>query len=499
MTGGLIQLAAYGLQDLYLTSEPQITFFKIIYKRHTSFAIESVIQEFNVRPNFGDRASVTVGNIGDLIGKTYLFVTLPSVPEFINAETGLKHDFNVFAWTKRVGYSLIKRVEIEIGGQLIDRQYGDWMNIWTELTQRYNKRSLDKMLGDDELLTGFTNGKQSYNLYIPLEFWFSRNHNMALPLIALRYSKVKIHVEFNRANECFVIGPTHYIDVEDPIVHFEKFEYIQQTVNNVTSNGIFVHFDTELRRLYYIKVNNKFLATPEDAFFDYTISGVISGGMTTPKKENLTEEIRIHVKLPSEISITKAHLLVDYYYLDTEERLKFYKSNHEYLIDVLQFESEKPVNNNNFEVRLGFNHPTKEIFWQTQFNFIKNGFINDKFNYTNNFDKTKGANNTKEAVILLNGNEAFKDQVGEYFNRVQVYQKHSNSPSEGINVYCFCLNPEKIQPSGAINFSRLDEIKLRLTLDRNFSYTNPGTMRVYALSYNVLRIIDGIGGLAFSD
>lgn len=486
MGGGLVQLAAYGKQDLYLTSEPQITFFKIMYKRHTNFSIESVPQNFNITPNFGERVSVTLGNIGDLVSKIYLHITLPSIPTFNG----------VFAWTKKIGYALLKRIELEIDGQLIERQYGDWLNIWSELTVTNHKKALNNMIGNIDSLTNFTNNKDSHVLYIPLGFWFCVNHNLALPLVALRYSKIKIHVEFNRAKDCYLIGPTHYIEITDPVVHFKKYEYISQTVNNITANGIFVNFDSETRRLYYIKVNNEFLPTPESPVFDYTIIGKTSQAFTLP---NLTKEVKINTKLSSEISLTNAFLYVDYIYLDTEERLRFAESNHEYLIDILQFDSEKRVISNFFETRLGFNHPTKEILWHVQFDFIKNGFLNDKFNYTNNFIKKEGINNVIKANFLLNGNEEFKEKEGKYFNLLQVYNHHSNSASEGINVYNYGLHPENLQPSGSINFSRIDEIKIRMVLDRNFSYNNPGILRVYSLSFNIFRIIDGIGGLAFSE
>jgi hypothetical protein len=494
MGGGLVQLAAYGRQDLYLTSNPQITFFKMVYKRHTNFSVESIPQKFNVIPNFGERVSITIGNLGDLISKMYLFVVLPNIPKFNDDSYG------VFAWTEKIGYALIKRVELEINGQLIERQYGDWMNIWSELTITDNRRGHNKMIGNVKELTQFTNGKESSSLYVPLEFWFCKNYNMALPLISLKYSKVKIHVEFNRAKDCYIVGPTHYINVDDPIVHFEKYEYISQTVNNVVSNGIFIDFDSKNRRLYYIKINNEILNTPDNPVFDYSIIGQKSNAFTIPSKLSLgNQEIKLNIKLPTEVSLTRAFIYVDYIYLDTQERLKFDESNHEYLIETLQFNSEKTIISNFYEAKLSFNHPTKELFWQIQYNYIKNGNINDKFNYTNSFDKSKGVNNVISATILLGGNEAFKEKEGKYYNWVQPYYHHTNSPSEGINIYNYGFNPQKFQPSGSINFSRIDDIKIKMVLDRNFSYNNPGTLRTYSMAYNVLRIIDGIGGLAFSE
>ena len=505
MTGALIQLVAQGIQDLYLTNQPQITFFKMVYKRHTNFSIESVPQNFNSRPNFGERVTCTLSNVGDLVGQIYLFIKLPNVPEFVN-EDGEIDNRKVFSWGEKIGYGLIKRIELEIGGYLIDRHYGDWLNIWSELTinEKNKKKGLNKMIGNIKRLTSFSNGKLEYNLYIPLQFWFCRNYGLALPLIALRYSEVKIHVEFNRLEECAIIGPTHYINISNSIVHFKKYEYISQTVNNVTCNGIFIDHDDETNRLYYIKINtnNEFKPLPDSSILqdEYSIIGNNSNALALPSLSSIgNREVPVNTELPVSLSLVDSFLYVDYIYLDNEERLKFSQSNHEYLIDVVQFESEKSIVNNNINVKIGFSHPTEEIIWQTRFNFISGGNINDKFNYTTNFNKKKGENITNDGVILLNGQSRFNQSKGQYFNLIQPYQHHNNSPSPGINVYSFSINPKGFQPSGSINLSRIDDIRLKLTLNKNLNYSNPGTLRIYGFSYNVLRIIDGLGGLAFND
>src|SRR5579872_1248316 len=128
MPGGLIQLVAYGEEDLFLTSDPQITFFKILYRRHTNFSIEEIRQNFTHTPDFGKRLTCILSHAGDLISNTYLVVTLPSIPQFLNSD-GSIDTITKFAWARKIGYALIKTIDVEIGGQLIDRQYGEWLSI----------------------------------------------------------------------------------------------------------------------------------------------------------------------------------------------------------------------------------------------------------------------------------------------------------------------------------------------------------------------------------
>ena len=174
MGGGLLQLVAYGAQDVYLTGNPQITFFKVVYRRHTNFSIESIQQTFNGSAKPDKRVTCQISRNGDLVHKLYLVFS--------------KSDGS--NWTEDKDARLaINKVEIEIGGQLIDRQYGYWMKIWNELTLPAGKKE-----GYNDMVIA---GNNANKLYLPLEFWFCRNVGLALPLIALQYHEVKINVEFS--------------------------------------------------------------------------------------------------------------------------------------------------------------------------------------------------------------------------------------------------------------------------------------------------------------
>jgi len=246
MVNGQIQLVAYGENDVYLTSAPEITFFHASYHRHSNFSRESMPQLFNLKPNFGNRVTSILSKNGDMIGNVYLNVELPAIPASFGGV-----DVYV-SWNRKIGLSILKTIEFEIGGRIIDRQYGDLMNIWFELTDMNN---IVKMIGDTPDMYEFTLGKPSKNIYIPLLFSFCREF-LPLPIVAMYHSDIKIHVEFNPLNECLLYGPTNSILVDKNIVNYNFGEYIYQQQGNITVYMKYISFDPLTRLLSYIKINN---------------------------------------------------------------------------------------------------------------------------------------------------------------------------------------------------------------------------------------------------
>lgn len=439
-----MQLVAYGAQDIYLTGNPQITYYKIVYRRHTNFSLESIEQTFNGSADWGKKVTSTISRNGDLIHKTYLQVAIPSVTIPLTAATNLK---NGFRWLNWLGHILVKTVELEIGGQRIDKHYSAWLHIWNELTQKAGLAvGYANMVGNTEDLVSLkettdTSGDivvPGKTLYIPLQFYFCRNPGLALPLIALQYHEVKITIELAPKNECFWSG-TH----------------------DANGSGEWV--------------------------YDSTVTTVDSLGSCS--------------------------LWVDYIYLDTEERRRFAQVSHEYLLEQLQFTGDESTTNSNYKVKLNFNHPCKELVWVVQPN---NHTVNasgrtgaQAFNFTTQYDTStditnlanggyvpEGENPVVKAKIQLNGHDRMAERDGSYFNLVQPYQHHTNVPSKGINVYSFALIPEEHQPSGSCNMSRIDNATLQLQLD---GVSDGARIKVFAVNYNVLRIMSGMGGLAYSN
>jgi hypothetical protein len=562
MGGGLMQLVAYGAQDVYLTGNPQITYWKVTYRRYTNFAMESIEQTFNGQADFGRRVTCTISRNGDLAYTTILQVTLPQIGQDLKGT----NDKGVYArWLDFPGEQLISQVEVEIGGQRIDRHYGDWMHIWNQLTVSANQeKGYYAMVGNTTQLTYLTdpsfsdvdgpcqsdaprqicaprNALPETTLYIPLQFWFCKNPGLALPLIALQYHEVRINIDLRPIDECLF------------------------AVNSLNCTA---------------------------------------GSAKVVSAYNQ--------------SLVAASLFVDYVFLDTDERRRMAQNPHEYLIDQLQFTGDESVGSSSNKIKLNFNHPVKELIWVVQpdanvdycaslecgqhlnsvlgaqpfnytdaidalpnaihafggpnsvagaegasgtnnFDFIDaaglfqsagaidgnvdlsgnrnpywhlmgagaSGFTGPQY-YTNpNFSGANAGDNAQSLVsdagtfvlsetalklhcwgenpvvtakLQLNGQDRFSEREGSYFDLVQPFFAHSRTPDTGINVYSFALRPEEHQPSGTCNFSRIDNATLQLVLSNaTVEGTSTAKVRVYATNYNVLRIMSGMGGLAYSN
>jgi len=537
-----MQLVAYGAQDVYLTGNPQITFWKVTYRRHTNFAMESIEQTFNGQADFGRRVTCTLARNGDLAYRTYLQVTLPE----INTQLA-----KFARWLDFPGEQLIAQVEVEIGGQRIDRQYGDWMHIWNQLTlSKEQERGYHKMIGNTTQLTYITdpsfanvdgpcdsdaphqvcaprNALPETTLYIPFQFWYCRNPGLALPLIALQYHEVRINLDIRPIDECL---------------------WAVSTLSCATGAS------------------------------------------------------NVRASLAYSQSLVAASLYVDYVFLDTDERRRMAQNPHEYLIEQLQFTGDESVGSSSNKIKLNFNHPCKELIWVVQpdqnVDYCSSLDCNatlyktlgaQPFNYTDALDALPnalhafagptaignaagdyltsaglfvdagagaaagagalwgagglaagedysaaggaetglvsdatlsgvsdagsfvlsetavdmhcwGENPVVTAKLQLNGQDRFSEREGTYFDLVQPFQHHTRSPDTGINVYSFALRPEEHQPSGSCNFSRIDNATLQLVLSNaTVEGTKTAKVRVYATNYNVLRVMSGMGGLAYSN
>ena len=505
MGGGILQLVAYGAQDVYITGNPQVTFFKLVYRRHTNFSQETIEQTFNGSADFGKKVTCLLSRNGDLIHRVWLAVGLPDIQIEPDNTTGAWREFR---WLNWLGHVLIKTVEFEIGGQRIDRHYGEFMHIYAELSMKAGHQvGYANMVGNVPALTGLrrvpgVNGAglvagntltvPGTTLYIPLQFYFCRNPGLCLPLVALQYHEVKINIEFRPFEEC-------------------------------------------------CHINSK------------------SGSW---KPSNPTG---------GNPSMKTCSLLVDYIFLDSDERRRFAQSSHEYLINQIQYTGDEATSQADNKIKLSFNHPTKEIIWvsvlennirsvadggptsgRQWFNFTTKedksylsgipsdplgggigyaaagGFASDaalgalmqaqtpdgiygagNSNYTYNnlwavagsnatWQYDSGENITKTAKLQRNGHDRFAERDGRWFNLCIPYACHENIPSTGVNVYNFALRPDEHQPSGSLNFSRIDNATLHLSLKDEVKQGGC-RIKIFAVSYNILRIMSGMGGLAYSN
>ena len=431
MGGGLMQLVAYGAQDIYLTGNPQITFFKVVYRRHTNFSMESIEQTLSGSPDFGKRVTATISRNGDLVSRLWYEMSPKGV-------LGTRQHHSAFPMQ-----CLLKSTEIEIGGQRIDKHYNHWLNVWTELTEQLNPgvRSLNGFLNSVDVLGTVDVGQQiikaptAYQLMtfgathdpltdalaadtvdegyaiIPLQFWFCRNPGLALPLIALQYHEVKVITEFGS----------------------------------------------------------------ED--------GDVGGAGGSPDG-----------------NLNSVKLWADYIYLDTDERRRFAQVSHEYLIEQVQHQSEGPGKS----FTLNFNHPVKELIW-TGIRKDRPGNTSDLAKKSDTTVKLHSQNIATDHITMtlkLNNHDRFAPRHQAYFTRCQPWtyhhHPHGGFKQDAISVYSFALKPEEHQPSGTCNFSRIDTAKLVFS-DEVCGSANDVGLNIYAVNYNVLRIMSGMGGLAYSN
>ena len=445
-----MQLVAYGAQDIYLTGNPQITFFKVVFRRHTNFSMESIRQTPN---GSGENQTITISRNGDLVHKIYIEWTLNSkkiwAGDTYDADVVQRHNEMLGA------ANLIKRIECEIGGQLIDRQSGLFLQMYGDLTElnptgselsKYNNNILKGGMGNmrPERISFMDKMGQHTTFWTPLKFWFCRNPGLALPLIALQYHEVKINVELN---------------------------------------------------------TEAYLSNVEEITQDYW---------------------------------------VDYIYLDTDERRRFAQVSHEYLIEQVQEQSQSVEFKDSVptcgKVDLVFNHPVKELIWTWQ-----NDYALTTMSKAHTLTKMIGGVTESAEIggfdlkkttyqVKLNGHDRFAEMTATYFTRTQVWKYHTGSSlnrteiwsetnnhlgargatminndwnTDYINVYSFALKPEEHQPSGTCNFSRIDSATLDMeqeSLDSGHTELPAiNEINIYALNYNVLRIMSGMGGLAYSN
>ncbi len=483
MTGGLIQLVSSGIEDIVLTKDPEITLFNIVYRRHTNFSTESIPQYFKTELDFGKKASCILSKIGDLINQIYLTITLPAI---------IKGN-NKYAWIRRIGFAIIKNYEIIINGELIDRQYGEWLNVWYELIGPKDN-GFNNMIGDIPELTNLSDEKDEYTLNIPLQFWFCRNTGSALPLVCLQYSEVKINVELNDIEQCLLVTPTHYINIVNDFVNFKQFEYIEQNIDGRIASGIFIDYDFINKRLYYMKISkNQFQSYNDELYgmqsMKYLIKGIESNSFVMIEPNTIPYLYNID---KPKISLVKCFLLIDYIYLDNDERKRFLEAKHDYLIEQVVKFNDETIESTNALINIDIGHPCKFLVWM-----IKLNYLYDMFNYTDNY--LNGKSLIRKETLLIAGKERISFRDYNYFNYVQPYQYFKFGPLEGINVYSFSLLPDKLQPAGSCNMGIFDNIQIKLNLNPIISINNPATFKGYATTYNILRIINGLAGIVFTN
>ena len=436
MGGGLIQLIATGEQDNFLTANPEITFFKSVYKRHSNFSMETKFQVFSSGVSFGSLNSINITKDGDLISDMSLHVRVGSLNKKtknnvcvkdlnLNCPCNKCYSGTIFSWVNSLGHAIFEYIEIEIGGYKIDKQYGEWLEIWSELTLNQEKRQgYNELIGKKDYSGYSVNSfNDELDLIIPLNFWFCKNIGLAIPVIAICNHDIKINIKWRNFDQLWIS-------------------------NKKDINPIIPSFNAEL--------------------------------------------------------------LIDFIYLDLNERKKFSQKNHFYLIEQIQSNGDYyfQKSNKNPIIKLNFFHPVKEIIWaiQRSDSLIRSDdddedftYGNDWFNFSNekNFSSSGVIDIFDTAIIQLNGTDRFFPLPAKYFRLLQPLRYHTKIPSNFVYTYSFALKPEEIQPSGSCNFSCFDNARLLLNMN-NKQIKSDYIIKIYAVNYNVLIITKGMVGLGFS-
>lgn len=444
MTGGLMQLVAFGAQDVFLVGNPQITFWKVVYRRHTNFAIESIQQTFTGDANMNKKLVCTVDRNGDLMHRVYLQadVDLSKIYSDVaqddtpgDSSPSLPADASLAELTldglpvpaEYIGFYLIEYNKFDVGGQEIDEQFGDWMHIWNELTlPAEQEKGFKEMVGIQAKDLTLDNASDNHpftgtkTLYVPFQFWFNRNPGLALPLIALQYHQVKFEVGIQPAS-----------------------------------------------------------------FFDNTTFSV-----TNSSGSQVDREVRIEKGF-----LQEAALWVDYVYLDTDERRRFAQISHEYLIEQVQFTGDEAMQN---KIQINFNHPVKELIWYI---YNETG-LSSNSNYNADFGKARILLNSQDRFTEREPRYFNLVQPYQHHTRIPAGDDMGGNATETtrlrnlkdhLYVYSFALKPEEHQPSGSCNFSRIDTAQIRFTQANRAKY-----IKLFARNYNVFRVMSGLGGLAYA-
>ena len=553
MGGGLMQLVAYGAQDIYLTGNPQITFFKVVYRRHTNFSMESIRQTLNGGHTgvISGTSTCTVSRNGDLVNK--VFVTAPALLSVTD------------------GSALVSEVELEIGGQRIDRHYKEWHEVWNELSTDESKAvGLKAMQGC--IGTHGASGTGCEQIQIPLNFWFCRNPGLALPLIALQYHEVKL--KFTWGNAGVGLNPEVwcdyiYLDTDErrrfaQVSHEYLIEQIQKETYTSGTGDKKLNFNHPVKELiwvnatsaataglkYQIKLNghDRFAAQPQEYFtlrqpFDYHTAvprqNLPVAAQLSSNHTNLTAQTRESFTTQDSATITgsfmgaaqittglmtialanadldgSAALATGVTFTDADITSTI-ANRVAFLVNVTDAGAAGFTAGNIgrlFALTIASGSVTGGSVTATTDIYVTltgvragadssgNTLIKSDVravSFDQNFITNVNAMDAKAgtAPAITDGLEITGIKLATPDSAV-VSQARTSKMTKNINVYSFGLKPEEHQPSGTCNFSRIDNAQLNVSDTAN---TGDGGGNIYAVNYNVLRIMSGMGGLAYSN
>jgi hypothetical protein len=544
MGGGLLQLVAYGAQDAYITGNPHITFWKVLYKRHTNFAMEAFRVNFTGAPQYGQRVVAVINRNADLMYKTYLEVVLPDTQ---TSATGAA--YNVL-WSnggqRRLGYLLLKKIEVEIGGQIIDTHYGEWLYLWENLTSTVdNSTKLDSMTGGTQggaISSNVSCGGRPSVMYIPLQFWFCRNPGLALPLIALQYHEVRINITLSPATD--LVSKGSFSSVSAAASALPQLKDMSLYID-------YIYLDVDERRRF-AQQSHEYLIDQLQFGLQQTLSTAnarIDLTLNHPVKELVWVFQDARKTDCGSTTTATAGYTQPFSYDDIADRCR------------LQINGQ-----DRFDERYGdyfwkvqpYQHHSGGGFWpaRNEVNAISTNLsvTGTPTSVTSTFTLSVATSATQTYTSLVGLLIPGMTVTGAGITGTNVIRSITPSSATGgsvvfwdsftstassytatttrladddaitstgtlvndqitttyqaanpINVYSFALQPEEHQPSGTCNFSRIDTTTLvfdSITSGAAGTFPSkafPYNFRIYAVNYNIFRVMSGMGGLAYSN
>jgi hypothetical protein len=473
MGGGLMQLVAYGAQDIYLTGNPQITFWKVVYRRHTNFARETIEQTVSGSTSASGRGTVTVSRNGDLLSGVY-----------VTAE-----DAGINA-----GDALISTVEVQIGGQKVDKHTAEWMQVWAELSTPDSKADAFRAMTGCVGVTGSGTDGVANLVQVPLQFWFCRNPGLALPLIALQYHEVKLVCEWGTETATRKVYCDYvYLDTDErrrfaQVSHEYLIEQLQYQSEGTAKQSYKLTLNHPVKALYWTDAAG---ITTQKA--KLKLNGHDRFAEQFKEYFQLRQPMEHHTAVPGQNvpAVQTPELLAT----PTDTGITTHSATENATTTVTLSTTELLYATGG---AAGSGHDLYKVgdVLLLKYGGGDNAVAADTFSHiatvtgltsdtTVTFSPAWAADN----VPTLADNDGLAVYI---IARTQNSLCRTSNMTRTVNMFSFALEPEEHQPSGTCNFSRIDTA----TLDFSASAT---VQNIYALNYNVLRIMSGMGGLAYSN
>lgn len=498
MPFGTILLAAYNKEDVLLTSNPTITFFKRVYRRHTMFSTESRLQYFSSTPDFGLSCSCVIAMNGDLLGNTYVQIELPAinVPKSSNSWV---NRFSRFRFVDYPGFAIIKSVSLEINGKVLCVFDGAYMYTQYELAclnnngnQRNHRRGICQLVGHTKQLTSYSQSKPRTSMTIPIPFYYTKDSASFLPLISLYRSEVRIGVQLETLQNLIVYGPMYCVHIKENgyFIDTGTDDTIRFTIPGSALDDKQIEvfgFDIVGKCLYFNLLGTTRLSDlAVGAVLSDRLGNVITINSTVTATNMNTGFVGV---------IPRSQILCDYIFLSNRERKLFYTNEHYYLVEQVSVIRQPQVTSNYNLVKIGLSCVATEIIivgalrvWKVDkscFQYLTPDSPNEPL--------------IRSVGLTVCGNPIIPLQDSFLTQYVTNLCSHTaSSPAHGIHTIPFSQSPERLGLGGHLNMSQYDDIQLSFTTRSDINVTKPAMVTIYVRSINIIHIHDGIAETVFT-